>query len=101
MRVSTRHADSILRSCENPKSGCRVDPDSSGLSGVRSFRVLTWTEYTAPTWSVFAGGHVAGHRKRVARRYCSLPPRLAVARGERRADPMWFAPPRTIPLRAF
>ncbi len=36
----------ILRSRENPKIGWRVDPDLSGVSEVRSFRVLTWTEYT-------------------------------------------------------
>ena len=36
---------SILRPRENPKIGLRVDPDISGVPGMRSFRVLTWTEY--------------------------------------------------------
>ncbi len=36
---------SILRPRENPKIDWRVDPDINGISEVRSFRVLTWTEY--------------------------------------------------------
>ncbi len=36
----------ILRPRENPKIGLRVDPDISGVPGMRSFRVLTWTEYS-------------------------------------------------------
>jgi len=35
----------ILRPRENPKIDWRVDPDINGISEVRSFRVLTWTEY--------------------------------------------------------
>ena len=35
----------ILRSRENPKIGSRVDPDISGVPGMQSFWVLTWTEY--------------------------------------------------------
>jgi DNA invertase Pin-like site-specific DNA recombinase len=35
----------ILRPRENPNIGWRVDPDLSGVLEVRSFRVLTWTEY--------------------------------------------------------
>jgi len=40
-----RVSQTVLRSRENPKIGWRVDPDLSGVSEVRSFRVLTWTEY--------------------------------------------------------
>ncbi len=36
----------ILCPRENPKIGWRVDPYMSGVPGMRSFRVLTWTEYT-------------------------------------------------------
>ncbi len=36
---------SILCPRENPKIGWRVDPYMSGVPGMRSFRVLTWTEY--------------------------------------------------------
>ncbi len=36
----------ILRPRENPKIDWRVDPDINGISEVRSFRVLTWTEYS-------------------------------------------------------
>ncbi len=32
---------SILRPRENPKIGSRIDPDISGIPGMRSFRVLT------------------------------------------------------------
>ncbi len=54
-------AASLLRSRENPKIGWRVDPDMSGVSEVRSFRVLTWTEYlSGPLQSCQAGiGHSA------------------------------------------
>ncbi len=40
----------ILRPRENPKIDWRVDPDINGISEVRSFRVLTWTEYTKGGW---------------------------------------------------
>src|SRR3982751_3361111 len=47
IRLITEQRNNILRPRENPKSGWRVDPGSSGLSEVRSFRVLTWTEYSS------------------------------------------------------
>ncbi len=43
--LTTISAD-ILRPRENPKIDWRVDPDINGISEVRSFRVLTWTEYS-------------------------------------------------------
>ncbi len=42
---ATPETITILRPRENPKIGLRVDPDISGVPGMRSFRVLTWTEY--------------------------------------------------------
>ena len=39
------NTDTILRPREDPKIGSRVDPDISGVPGMRSFRILTWTEY--------------------------------------------------------
>ena len=45
--------ETILRPRENPNTGLRVDHDLSGVSEVRSFRVLTWTEYNLV---VVAGG---------------------------------------------
>jgi len=45
-RAYAKDAQDILCPRENPKIGWRVDPDISGVSEVRSFRVFTWTEYS-------------------------------------------------------
>jgi len=47
-RIYTVNQPGILRPRENPNTGLRVDHDLSGVSEVRSFRVLTWTEYSRP-----------------------------------------------------
>ena len=53
--LKARAQIAILCSRENPKIGHRVEPDTSGVEGVRNFRVLMWTEYNKisdePTWA--------------------------------------------------
>ncbi len=52
---------SILCPRENPKIGWRVDPYMSGVPGMRSFRVLTWTEYKLISKSNLFGRKIAFH----------------------------------------
>ncbi len=56
----------ILRPRENPKIAWRVDPDFTGVSKMRPFRVLTWTEYILAEALIDAGLDVmeaAGERR--------------------------------------
>jgi chorismate mutase len=68
-----RQLATILRSRENPKIGWRVDPDLSGVSEVRSFRVLTWTEYSADLDPDFAAKYLAFVIREVIRHHEAFP----------------------------
>ncbi len=55
----------ILCSRENPKIGHRVEPDTTGVQGMRNFRVFMWTEYTLEKADIeFIEGDTPGVRMR-------------------------------------